>query len=245
MNEGILNKINLQRLLFEEPHSPDDIFGKYLFDKTRSDISKLDKEKETRVEDSFREAFKHYLNDNWKGELSRIAPTVLKAIEDGLYSRILRPGTSTVYRVLAMKIPQALSILDMTEAELTAQETPNSIANYVLSPVGEYPIQGWTTDNSVLKGFMNFDSKKEVIISFRTTTANGKFFGAPGELARASGNDANIYEMETISYGPVKCDEVRWFHRKYIRPSRNTEFVPGVDNGKIYSYLAFETDETQ
>jgi hypothetical protein len=236
--------ISFKHLLFEEPEQgPNAIFGKYLFDKTRDDIPKPDREKETGVEDSFREAFKHYLNDNWKGELSKIAPTVLKTMEDGLYPRILLPGISIVYRVLAMKIPQALTLLGMTEAELTSRENPSSITNYVLSPVGEYPIQGWTADNSVLKGFMNFDSKKEVIVSFRASTANGKFFGAPGELARASGNDANIYEMETISYGPVKCDEVRWFHRKYIRPSRNTEFVLGVDNRKIYSYLAFETDE--
>lgn len=235
--------ISLQRLLFEEPESGfGAIFGKYLFDKTREDVPSSAKERETKIEDDFRMALRDYLNINSKKDLSALAPTLFQTIENGLYQRILKPDITTVYRVLAMRIPQALTILGMTEAELVAQKSPSSIKGFTLSPQGEYPIQGWTSDNSILKGFMNFSYKKEVIITFKTTTANGKFFGVPGELARALGNDANISEMETISYGPVKCDEVRWFHEKYAQRSSWKGFVPGRDNRPIYNYLAFETD---
>jgi hypothetical protein len=225
--------ISFQKLLFEEePEDPKVIFGKYLFDRSRAEIPYEDREEETPEEMDFKYALQQYFHDNEQDDLLNHTDTALDLSQKNLYSNILTPGEVTVYRTIAMKLLGASKLLNISVEDLSTLETPGVLTGFTLTPRLSRPIQGWTTKTSIAKNFADFMSR-EVIISFKTTTSknNGKFFGVPGELARASGNNDYISERETISYGSVNCEEVRFL----------SKYAPSAE--EYVEYLCFIVDE--
>jgi hypothetical protein len=224
---------NLQQLLFEEPEDPENaeaVFGKYVFDWSRPEIPFDDRERETKEELDLKYALQQYFVDNEQDDLQNHADTVYGLAKKNLYARILTPGEITVYRTLSMKLPGASKLLKVSVKDLHDLQKPGRLTDFVLTPRLSRSIQGWTTKTSVAKDFANFVSH-EVVVSFKTTTSNGKFFGVPGMLAKASGNLEYVSERETLSYGPVKCEEVRFL----------SKYAPSAD--EYIEYLCFMTDE--
>jgi hypothetical protein len=230
--------ISFQRLLFEEPESgPNAIFGKYLFDKTRDDVSSKRKENETELEREFRNAVGLYLDDNKKKRLDALIPDILKyTAAENLYQRILKPDTVTVYRTLNIYANAVSSILPLDIKTLQSQKV-GSIAGVTLQPTPGTEIQGWSTEKELGHLWLRLGpGDKFLAICAKTTTDKATFFGAPGELARATGNKVFVTEMETLSYGPVPCDEVRFFTQEFYlsRPDLQE---------KINDYVSFATDK--
>jgi hypothetical protein len=230
--------INFQRLLFEEPESgPNAIFGKYLFDKTRDDVSSKRKEGETSVEMQFRTALNKYLNDNNKQDLDLMIPAILKQTEaENLYQRILKPDMVTVYRTLNLSA-RAVSKMLPLDIKTLRERKVGSITNVVLQPTPDSNIQGWSSDESFGTKWLNLNPDNKFLgMCAKTTTDKAVFFGVPGELARTSGNKSFVHELETLSYGPVPCIEVRFFTEEFYRSRSKLQ-------QKIRDYVSFATDK--
>lgn len=230
--------LSLESLLFEEPESgPNAIFGKYLFDKTRDDVSSKRKENETELEKEFRNAVGLYLNDNKKKRLETLIPGILKHTEaEDLYQRILKPDTVTVYRTLNVMSDAASNILPFDTKTLQLRKV-GSVKGVTLQPTSDTKIQGWSTEKEIGHLWLRLGpGNKFLAMCAKTTTDKATFFGAPGQLAKATGNKVFIPEQETLSYGPVLCDEVRFFTQDF--------YVSRPDlQDKINDYVSFTTDE--
>jgi hypothetical protein len=226
--------VNFQRLLFEEPHDTDDIFGKYLFDKTRKDVPSREKEPETSTEKQFRGAIDAYLESNFKKDLDMMIPAILIQTKPrNLYQHILEPGATTVYRALNVNQKAASRILSL-DVDLLNSKGIGSVKNIVLKPSSGTKIQGWSPLESLIYKWLEFS--EPVAVCAKTTTDKALFFGTPGELAKAAGAGEFIEEMETISHGPVPCDEIRFCTSGfYLRH-------PELRN-EIRRYVSFVTDE--
>lgn len=229
--------LSLQSLLFEEPESgPNAIFGKYLFDKTRGDVPLKKQENETPVEIQFRKALAKYIRSNTKKYLEDMIPGIInRTSPESLYRHILKPDSVTVYRTLNVTANAVGGILPLDVETLRAQKV-GSIANTILQPTPGNEIQGWTTERAFGKVWLNQNSGNKFLgICAKTSTDKGTFFGAPGELAKASGNIDFVAEMETISYGPVFCDEIRFFTEEFHSSHPKLQ-------QKIRDYVSFATD---
>jgi hypothetical protein len=228
--------INLQRLLFEEPHDTDDIFGKYLFDKTRDDIP--EREPETDEEIDFRDALYKYIGLNSKRKLSVMAQEILNLVDSGMYEPILSPGDVTVYRTLSF-----LSLANAPPLSALVGSLGSGTLEPMLNPLG-----GWTSSKDFTDELVQgqFAQASLVMVYAADTMANkGKFFGAPGKLAQAldTGYKDFEYEMETMSLGSVEYGEVRF--AKVLEIVEQIDMHSNADQvaRDICDYLSFKTDK--
>jgi hypothetical protein len=185
-------------LEYAKPEAPENsIYGSYLFAPTRDDTPEP-KEKNTPQENQLQTALRAYIAGNSKANLAKLSNTLLWMVQNGFYQTILSPlYQPTVYRVLQVnwkKIPNILGI-------------PPSRVRY--SDIN-FPISGWTSvpENLIDVGEVEPGT---TLILFAASTKKNKFFGNPGELAKALGMMDYVREMETIAVGPVAYDKASYF----------------------------------
>lgn len=202
--------ISLYRLLFEEPEAGSDaVFGKYMFDDQRREISKSKKEPPTEAEEDALSALSRYVAFNDKEELGNVAPTLLKLKRKGLYSPLLDPargGRATAYRIFFMTPEAARQSFGIDGTKSSGQ-----IAGGVLGPRADSPLQGWTTDPSMFHTILRQEDGKPVYVLLKASLKkNDNFFGNPKRLAGLADEDFK-HERETLAIGPVSYDRGVYF----------------------------------
>lgn len=189
----------VNRLLKEEPEDPKSPFGKYAFDLNRDDVPKDQKEPNTRIENQALDALEDYIGLNAKQKLTTMAPLLLNMVKQGKYKPILDPGSRSVYRV--MQVPQLVA-----NKLLRMELGPNNSSGYagpgVLQPYGG-KISGWTSNPELIRDFSGIGEGNAMIL-FVAGTRNNNFFGNPGHLAVAAGEEEFAQEMEVIGLGPIR-----------------------------------------
>lgn len=215
-----MKEISLQRLLFEEPEQgPDALFGKYMFDDQRKDISKGKKEQPTPEEEEALSALARYVAFNDKTDLNKVAPVLLDLKQKGLYSPMLDPlkgGRTSVYRILFLTAEVAAAVFG-----IDINKQGGFVSSGMVNPVGDSPIQGWTTDPSMFKTILKTegDDRKPVFLILKASLQNNNnFFGNPKRLAGTADEDFK-HERETFAVGPVKYEKGFYF---IAHPNKDT-----------------------
>lgn len=199
-----INQI-VERVLHEEPEAPGAAFGKYAFDATRTDIPNNAKETETPVEQLAYQALHDYVGANQKEKLTQIAPLFLDLVKKGLYKPVLDPGVAEVYRILQLPQEEASKLINF---QISAEQ-PAGVANGgQLKPV-DGQVSGWTSNPKLISEFQGIGEGNTFLL-FRAPTQGNNFFGRPGVVAVAAGEQYFAHELETIGYGPINYDRVAY-----------------------------------
>jgi hypothetical protein len=191
----------------EEPESSESDFGQYLFAPTRNDVP-VPKEPNTPEENDLANSIADYLTSNHQKQLSKYASKILSLVKQGLYSKVLDPNRySHAWRLMRLPSEELAKLLGYSLKELGAEGV---LGPGMLSPVKSI-ISGWTVEPHTLVNELPAYGGGNAFIVFKAPIKGNKFFGNPGELARALDIPEMIEEMETIAVGTVrylKCSYV-------------------------------------
>ncbi len=187
----------------EEPESSESEFGQYLFAPTRNDVP-VPKEPNTSEENSLATAIANYLVSNHQKHLSKHANKILSLVKQGLYPKVLDPGRySHAWRLMRLPSEELVRLLGYSMGELGAEGV---LGSGMLSPV-KSNISGWTVEPHTLVNELPAYGGGNSFVVFKAPIKGNKFFGNPGELARALDIPEMIEEMETIAVGTVRYDK--------------------------------------
>jgi hypothetical protein len=191
----------------EEPESSESDFGQYLFAPTRNDVP-IPKEPNTPEENDLANSIADYLSDNKQKHLSKYANKILSLVRRGLYPKVLDPNRySRAWRLMRLPSEELAKLLGYSLKELGAEGV---LGPGMLSPVKSI-ISGWTVEPYALVNELPAYGSGNAFVVFQAPIQGNKFFGNPGELARALDISEMIEEMETIAVGTVrylKCSYV-------------------------------------
>lgn len=190
--------------LREEPEAPADAeFGQYAFAPNRTDVP-TPKEPNTDEEDETSQAISDYLGNNAKKNLDKKSGLLLSLARRGLYKKVLDPKMySKAWRLMRLPSREMPLLMGKSLEELGASGV---VGPGMLAPKGA-KVSGWTVAPGVLlKDLPNFGNGNAFVV-FVASIKGNKFFGNPGELAKAAGVPEVEEEMETIAVGTVQYDK--------------------------------------
>lgn len=231
--------MRIKKLIFEDvPHEakPNDVFGKYLFDRDRKDIPKTEKQPETPEEEDFKKGLFQWINNQVPYKIAQEFPDVYKLAQKGKYSNLLVPENEPIYRGISFSsgnLDLFFKTTGLSKEDLARNPGDERLwvfENGVLE-TEHSPILSWTTKKEVLKNFAY--SFQEYVVLFKTTPTkkNGKFLLNPDEL-NSKVKMPKLYkkENEVISYGPVRYEKmIIWINPEESKqtgePRANSKFL--------------------